>query len=86
MNLTNEFYLISKSLSWYHGPRGDKSGSKCIHCCNPNLADRSILCLECHNSFRAIHDVSVDLWGIAAKCDSFDEFKLKAILYMLGGM
>ena len=86
MNLTNEFYLISKALDHTHKRkyRRNRPITKCVHC-NGTPQESNLLCANCSKAFDPIHRVSVYLWSMAASSSSFEEFKLKATLHILGG-
>lgn len=96
IELTEEFYEISKALDNYHkDPNKDNYRiTKCIYCDKviyktEKTNNASILCKECSDKFYKIHKEDFNsiyknsLWVIAANSSSFKEFKLKVLLSRL---
>ena len=99
IELTEEFYEISKALNNYHkDPNKDNYRiTRCIYCNKiiyktGKFDSASILCKECSDEFYKIHKEGFNslssahekfLWVIAANSSSFKEFKLKVLLSRL---
>lgn len=78
--ITEEFYLISRALSKAHHTYDRSDG--CVRCGKPQ-EENHYTCVFCGKAFHQIHIEDIRFWQIAAECESYDEFRLKLMLYKL---